>query len=93
MVAGLCFAKPFALFFDVTEYYEQFLQMVRPPSNCPLKVDCRRMGSSGKWLQHRKPIWESSHCPFAVFSCQAQTGYFGCAGANLQLGVKTHLVL
>lgn len=48
MIAGLFFARLFALFFDVIEHYEQFLQMVRPPSNCPLKVNCRRMGSSGK---------------------------------------------
>lgn len=89
MIAGLYFARLFALFFD----YEQFLQMVRPNSICPLKVNCRRMGSSGKQLAHRKPILESSNCPFAVYSCQALTGYFGCAGANLQLDVKTQLVL
>lgn len=93
MMAGLCFARLFALFFNVIEHHEQFFQMVRPPSNCPLRVDCRRMGSSGKLLQHREPTLESSSCPFAVFSCQAQTGCFGFAGTNLHLGVKTQLVL
>lgn len=67
MIAGLYFAKLFALFFGVTGRYEQFLQLVRPPSSSPLKVDCRRMGSSGKYWQHRKALLESSNCPFAVF--------------------------